>query len=279
MILIADSGSTKTDWKLVSNSSEMNFQTPGINPVFQDKTEIVSTQQPFFTTIPSQSIQRVYFYGAGCLPGLPTQTVHEALNLLFPQAIIEVADDMLGAARALLHNSAGIACILGTGANSCLYNGRQITDKIPALGFILGDEGSGAYLGKELLNQYFKRALPDDLNQAITKELKPNLQQVIQSVYRKEYPNRYLAQYAKFIGIHQNHPHIQELLKKSFATFFEKNVQRYPNYENLPVALTGSIAFHFSEILKEVAKECHIQIKKILANPIQELAAYHQYQK
>ncbi len=276
MIVIADSGSSKADWMFCEAGNETRFQTAGINPFFLNIEEIVEVLKEIDSLPESNQVTTVFYYGAGVIPGKTDRIVSEALERIFPQAEVIVADDMLGAARALLGNKTGIACILGTGANSCVYNGSEISDKIPPLGFILGDEGSGAHLGKLFLNDYFKRGLPADLRQKTVSELHPELTDVLQSVYRGEYPSRFLAAFTLFLGRHVDHLYVQKLLKRSFKAFFERNIERYPRYNLMTVSFTGSIAWHFSDVLKEVATARGITIGKIVEKPIDGLKLYHQ---
>ncbi|QIA07883.1 hypothetical protein [Draconibacterium halophilum] len=217
----------------------------------------------------------MFFYGAGCIKGKTDHVVSEPLQKLFPEATVFVEDDILGAARALLGKSSGIACILGTGTNSCFYNGAEITDKVPTLGFILGDEGSGAYLGKLFINDYFKRAIPEDLKQKMENELHLKLADVLNAVYREEYPSRYLAKFSVFLSENKNHIYVQNLIKRSFTDFFFKNIERYNSFEKYTVNFVGSIAFHYSDLLKEVAFNREIRIGNIIDKPINGLKKYH----
>ncbi|MDX8340127.1 hypothetical protein SLH46_13090 [Draconibacterium sp. IB214405] len=275
MIVIADSGSSKTDWLFISPEKEFSINSPGINPFFQQSDEIFATLSSTFNNINKETVSEVFFYGAGCIKGKNDHVVSDALQKLFTQASVFVEDDMLGAARAVLGNSTGITCILGTGANSCLYNGTEIIDKVPTLGFILGDEGSGAYLGKLFINDYFKRAIPVDLKQKMESELHLELADVLNSVYRQEYPSRYLAKFSAFLGQNKNHIYVQNLIKRSFTDFFFKNIERYDNYKNHSVNFVGSIAYHYSDLLKEVAFNRQIEIGNIIEKPINGLKKFH----
>ena len=275
MIVIADSGSSKTDWLFMSSEKEYIISTHGINPFFQQTDEIFATLSSTFTNDQKKEVSEVYFYGAGCIKGKTDQIVSEALKRVFPKALIAVEDDILGASRALLGKSSGIACILGTGTNSCLYNGSEIVDKVPTLGFILGDEGSGAYLGKLLLNDYFKRAVPETLKQKMENELHLELADVLNSVYREEYPSRYLAKFSEFISKNRNQNYVQNLIKRSFTDFFFRNIERYNDYQNYTVNFVGSIAYYYSDLLKEVAFNRKIEIGNIIDKPINGLKKFH----
>ena len=275
MIVIADSGSSKTDWLFMSPEKEYIISTHGINPFFQQTEEIFATLSSTFTNDQKEEVSEVYFYGAGCIKGKTDHFVADALKKVFPKASITVNDDILGAARALLGKSSGIACILGTGTNSCLYNGSEIIDKVPTLGFILGDEGSGAYLGKLLMNDYFKRAIPKDLKSKMEGELHLELADVLNAVYRQEYPSRYLAKFSEFLGKNKNHIYVQNLVKRSFTDFFFKNIERYNDYKNYNVNFVGSIAHHYSDLLKEVAFNRQIEVGNIIDKPINGLKTFH----
>nr|WP_321357336.1 hypothetical protein [uncultured Draconibacterium sp.] len=275
MIVIADSGSSKTDWLFMSLEKEFIINTQGINPFFQQTEEIFATLSNTFTIDQKEEVSEVHFYGAGCIKGKTDHVVSDALTKVFPNASIAVEDDILGAARALLGKSSGIACILGTGTNSCLYNGSEIVDKVPTLGFILGDEGSGAYLGKLLMNDYFKRAVPEDMKQKMESELHLEMADVLNSVYRQEYPSRYLAKFSEFLSENRNHIYVQNLIKRSFTDFFFRNIERYNDYQNYTVNFVGSIAYHYSDLLKEVAFNRKIEIGNIIEKPINGLKKFH----
>lgn len=276
MIIIADSGSSKTDWLILKEKELLKkIETSGINPFFQDTEEIIKMLSPVFSEMAKSEISEIFFYGAGCIKGKSDTTIIKALEKVFPTSQIEVEDDMLGAARAVLGKNEGIACILGTGANSCYYNGVNIIDKVPTLGFILGDEGSGAHIGKFFLNDYFKRALPKDIQEKAEKELALEMPEVLTAVYKGEYPSRYLSQFSKFLAKNKTHVYTHNLIKRSFSEFFFRNIERYNNYKNVKVNFVGSIAFNYSAILKEVAFEREIEIGKIIEKPIDGLKIYH----
>lgn len=276
MIIIADSGSSKTDWLILEGNKLIEkIETPGINPFFQNTKEITAMLSPVFAKIKQPANSEVFFYGAGCIKGKSDTTIIKSLENVFPAASIEVEDDMLGAARAVLGNEKGIACILGTGANSCLYNGREIIDKVPTLGFILGDEGSGAHIGKFFLNDYFKRALPKDIKAKADAVLGLEMPEVLTAVYKGEYPSRYLSQFSKFLAANKTHVYTHNLIKRCFSEFFFRNIERYDNYKSVNTNFVGSIAFNYSAILKEVAFERDIKIGKIIEKPIDGLKSYH----
>lgn len=276
MKLIADSGSSKAEWIVLNTDGTTDtVMTSGINPFFQQTNDIVEQIEPIFSDAQKKQVTEVYFYGAGVIKGQTDQTIIDALVVVFPNATYSVEDDMLGAARALLGNEHGIACILGTGANSCLYSGNKIMDKVPTLGFILGDEGSGAYLGKIFLNHYFKRAMPADLTELVDKELGLEWPKVLQSVYKEAYPSRFLATFSKFIAAHKTHPFLHQMLVDAFSTFLQKNVMRYRDFKKHEVGFVGSVAHYYVDELKEASVKLNVKVGKVLQRPIDGLMDFH----
>jgi len=288
MILIADSGSTKTDWILVaSDGTQTELHTDGINPA-RDARDIIYNvlYHDLLTQIPSdisrEELSRsgcqgsegaVYFYGAGCIEPF-SQTVRSVLKDLFPCCKVEVESDLLGAARALCGHEPGIACILGTGSNSCLYDGRDIIMHTPPLGYILGDEGSGSFLGKVLVNGLFKGVLPDELKQAFCNKYDMELPGIIEHVYREPSANRFLASLVPFIVEHRNHPSIHDLLVDAFRQFFVRNVAIY-GHKEMPIHCVGGIAYQFADELSEAAASEGMQMGRIMLRPIQSIVQYH----
>ena len=278
MIIIADSGSTKTDWCLVQWEGlearvEGEIQTEGINPVHMTHDEIVRIVRK--VTSSSLAPADVFFYGAGCTGDNATR-VQQILSaeLQIPLDSVHVHSDMLGAARAVCGHEAGIACILGTGSNSCLFDGTAIIDNIPPLGYILGDEGSGAVLGKLFLNALFKRELPDELCQHFLNETGQTYEAIIERVYRKPLANRYLASVSTFIGNHlADYSQLEQLVIDNFRAFFRKNIARYGRTD-LPVGAIGSIAFHYQQQLRAAAAIEGFRMGNIIKSPMQGLIEY-----
>lgn len=276
MILIADSGATKTDWCYDAiGGTYMQVQTEGINPFHQSAEyirHILEDQLVPRCTVLADTCTGIFFYGAGCLPSV-SAPVTEALQDLFPKAHIEVETDLLGAARALCQHRPGIACILGTGSNSCLYDGERITQNISPLGYILGDEGSGAYLGKHFVADCLKSQLPLKLRDALLDTLRLDPQGIIERVYRHPQANRFLASLAPFIHAHKNDPEVHTFLLQHFGEFFRRNVLLYSR--RLPVSFVGSIAWHFRAEIEEAATCCGLCTGTFLQNPIKKLVEYH----
>lgn len=276
MILIADSGATKTDWCLGKNKADAQVvQTQGINPFHQSKEHIAQVLiEELLPQLPTdEHITHIHFYGAGCTPE-KSLIVKEELAKLFPDAIIDVQSDLLGAARALCGKEKGIACILGTGSNSCFYDGGKITANVSPLGYILGDEGSGANLGKKLVGDCLKGIMPSDIRQAFLEETGLTPTDIIEKVYRQPQANRFLASLTPFLSAHRNIPEIQALLLSSFTEFFRRNVMQYA-YETVEVHFTGSIAWYFQEEVKKAAQALNIRTGQFIKNPIHGLAKFH----
>jgi N-acetylglucosamine kinase-like BadF-type ATPase len=275
MRLIADSGSTKVDWRAIhSDGSVQEITTAGINPFFQTEEQIVYELQQNLLPDISASVNEIHFYGAGVSSPEKVLVLQNCFRKVFPKARSNAYTDLLAAARALCGKKPGIAAILGTGANSCFYDGNEIVDNVPACGFILGDEGSGAVLGKKFISDYLKRQLPSDLNTLFDQKYNLNYNSIIERVYRQPFPNRYLATFSVFLHQNKTNPYVSKLLKTSFEEFFTRNVMQY-DYKKYPVNLVGSVAFHYEDIIKDVAKGLGIKIGNILQSPIDGLAEYH----
>lgn len=278
MLLVADSGSTKTAWRLVDKNKKIeHFHTEGLNPYFKSHGEIIEEIQgnliPHFHK--EVRVKNIFFYGAGCSSKEKCELVKDALLQCFPGAVVTVEHDILGAARATCGNAEGIVCILGTGSNSCLYNGKKIMNVIGGLGYILGDEGSGAHLGKSLLSAYLNHELPNDLHELFEKVYRLTKEEIDKRVYEMPLANRFLASFSKFIGDHKEHPFLAKMIELCLDLFFVKHVCRYPEYNSKPVHFVGSVAYYYGEILKKTALKKEIIVGKILPYPVEELTLYH----
>jgi len=275
MLLIADSGSTKVDWRaLHSDGSVQEVTTAGINPFFQTEEQIIYELQQHLLPDVSASVNEIHFYGAGVSSPEKVLVLQNCFRKVFPKARAFAYTDLLAAARALCGHTPGIAAILGTGANSCFYDGKDIVDNVPACGFILGDEGSGAVLGKKFISDYLKRQLPAEISTLFTQKYGLNYNSIIERVYRQPFPNRFLATFSVFLNENRTDPYINRLLKTNFEEFFTRNIIQY-DYKKYSVNLVGSVAFHYSEIIKEVAAQNKIKIGTILKSPIDGLVEYH----
>ncbi len=277
MILIADSGSTKTNWSVVEHGELLQqISTKGINPFFQSEEEIGNEiAASLLPQLKSQELDTVYFYGAGCIFD-KVDTVRCAISKnLRVKGDIEVCTDMLAAARGLCGHDAGIACILGTGSNSCYYDGVNIVSNVSPLGFILGDEGSGANLGKLLVGDLLKNQMTPGLKEKFLKQFNLTPADIIDRVYRKPFPNRFLASLSPFLAENIQEPCVHALVLNSFKSFLKRNVMQYENYRNSKVHFIGSVAFYYKETLAEAVCEMGIQLGTILKSPMEGLIAYH----
>ncbi|NDV64171.1 ATPase [Bacteroides sp. 224] len=272
MILIADSGSSKTDWCVVKNGQLIRqVFTKGINPFYQSKEEIrEEIDKSLLPRLDTNIFDYIYFYGAGCIPE-KYPMIQDVLSSCFQVSkSIEINSDMLGAARGLCGDNPGIVCILGTGSNSCFYNGKEITTHVSPLGFILGDEGSGAVLGKLLISDLLKNQLSAKLKEKFLFQYNLTIPEIIEKVYRKPFPNRFLASVSPFLLENIQEEEIRTLVSNAFKAFFQRNVMQY-DYPNYQVHFVGSVAFYYQRILKETAKELGIKIGSIVQSPMQGL--------
>jgi len=272
MILIADSGSTKTTWAKISSQDIVSMRnTVGLNPHTTTIDEIAST----FTFIREEwgdSFSNIFFYGAGCGSEVSRNMIAEQLQRVFVHATIIVDSDLKGACIASLGNKEGMVGILGTGSNVCYYDGRNEMKRLPSLGYILGDEGSGNHIGRLLLKSYFENSMPDELRSSMQKHFNMDYCEVIDNIYSKPHPNAYLASFAPFALENNSHPFIRALVQESFAQYFKHQVLPLGNY---PIHLVGSVAYHFKEELLKVADSMGVVVESpILKTPIEGLVEY-----
>ena len=277
-ILIADSGSTKTDWIAKPFSGEaIQFQSAGLNPFYQTEQEVIAVLEKDVTPNFPFEIDQIFFYGAGCADENSSRPITNGLSSCIPSAkIIEVASDMLGAARGLCGREAGLACILGTGANNAFYDGEKIVRSIGSLGFWLGDEGSGSYLGKTLVVHFLQNELPADLHEKFAAQY-PGLDRlvVLNYAYKKPYPNRYFASFSQFIAENRTHSFLQDLLANAFGLFADKYICKHSEAFHVPIHFTGSIAFYYQDILKAVLESKNLRPGRILRSPLEGLLHYY----
>jgi N-acetylglucosamine kinase-like BadF-type ATPase len=274
-ILVADSGSTKTQWVLFRNDKkEAPFITSGINPFYQDTENIVDTIEK--TLLKNVIIQpdNIFFYGAGCA-NQKQEIVMNAIKHIYPASEVFVGSDLLGAARSLCQDKSGIACILGTGSNSCFYDGKEIVAHVSPLGYILGDEGSGAVLGKTLISDILKNQLPEIVSQRFFDTYQLNVNSILDSAYKQPFPNRYLAQFAKFIGDNIEIPEVENIVLESFEEFITRNVLQYEQVKTTELYFTGSIAWYFQEQLIRTLEKFGLKAAKITKAPLDDLITYH----
>ena len=276
MILIADSGSTKTDWAVVDDGRMVaSMATQGINPFHQDTDNIVAViETELLPKMGDIYPEEIYFYGSGCRED-KVEMMCSILGRAFPHcARIEAQGDLLAAARAVCGANEGIACIMGTGANSCLYDGKRVVENTPPLGYILGDEGSGAVLGKLFVNALFKGQLPESLKDEWLAETGLSLNIIINKVYREPLANRFLASTSKFIRQHLEVKQLEEMVVDNFREHFRRNVNRYGR-KDLPVGAIGSVAYYYREQLEKAAMAEGYSLGKVMRSPMDGLMRYH----
>lgn len=286
-ILIADAGSTKVEWVILNSENEVEARitTHGINALMAEPADLLTHFKKARSLMHIASpVSSIHYYGAGCATQAICSKVKNALQEVWgtngsesekSDLTINVESDLVGAARALLGNTPGIACIMGTGSNSCLYDGEKITSNVPSLGFILGDEGSGAALGKRLVADAFKGQLPELVKDHFLSLYELTLEEILDYTYRRPAANRFLASLVPFLKDHIWNPYVYSLVREEFASFLKRNVAMYPGSRTLPLSFTGSIAFHFSDILKEVAENEGFKVGKICKSPMEGLIEYH----
>lgn len=277
MILIADSGSSKTDWRLIDNNGAVKqHRGIGFNPTYQTREEMISLLHDDFILKISNDVDQIHYYGAGCSSESGRGQVDFALSSIFPKSDIVIEHDLLAAARATCGHDLGIVCILGTGSNSCDYNGDKITDAVPAPGYVLGDFGGGSSIGRKFLQDFIYREMPESMYQKVHDQLDLSYDEIIRGVYRSPFPNRYMASFCKFLTENKTDPYCYLLFLDAFREFFEKYVMKFDGFQEKPVNFVGSIAFHNSDILRNAAVDLGIHVNLILESPIAGLTLYHQ---
>lgn len=277
-ILIADAGSTKVDWVLISGSGDVisKYTSDGLNALLAEIEDVEKSLSDVKEKLGDVSpLGEIHYYGAGCATPRICDKMKEAINNTWPCSSIFVNSDLLGAARSLFADREGIACILGTGSNSCLYNGKEIAKNVPSLGYILGDEGSGSALGKRLVADAFKEQLPDNVRSKFLDNYRLSLQEILDNVYRSQAPNKFFASLVPFISQNIWNPYIYELVHREFTTFFKRNVAMYPGAHQLKVGFIGGIAFNFEKILREAASEIGYSVADVKQSPIAGLIEFH----
>ena len=281
MKLIADSGSTKTDWRLLGKKQSIyKYTTQGFNPYFQSSEElsfiIKNELLPQFETPVNQSHMKIHFYGAGCGNDAKKGTVYFSLHKEFPLAEIEINSDMLAAARATSGRKEGIIAILGTGANTCFYDGDEIEQSIASLGYVLGDEGSGAHIGKTFIQAFLNKEMPKELSKRFAERFKLGKDEILDAVYKQPNPNRFLGSFSKFIYQNLKEQFVIDLVAGCFGQFFDKQICKYDMYKEVKLSCVGSVAFYYSNILRAVATNKGVNIETIIESPISGLALFHQ---
>lgn len=274
--LIADSGSTKCEWCLLNNGKKKTIITQGISPYFLSTEQIIELlQKELMPKLKNVVIDEVYYYGTGLSNTNNIKSVKTALKKLFTVAKIDVNHDLLAAARALCGDKKGIACILGTGSNSCYYNGKKIVKNSPGLGYVLGDEGSGAYLGKKVIQYYLYNTFDEDLMNRFNKQFNTNKTEILESVYKKPLANRYLATFAKFLADNRGHFMVENIIEDCLNDFFFTHLNKYSESWTSPIHFVGSVAFGFKDVLQDLCNSYELELGKVLKKPMEGLINYH----
>ena len=276
IILISDCGATKSEWCLIGRGKIKTVITQGISPYFLDTEQItqllLKELKPGLKNIQPEEI---YYYGTGCANPTNVKSVKKALAKVFPASAIDVNHDLMAAARALCGKSKGIACILGTGSNSCYFNGKKIIRNSPGLGYVLGDEGSGAYLGKKVIQYYLYGTFDDELRGRFDLTYMTNAPEILENVYKKPLPNRYLAGFTKFLADNRGHYMIENIIEDGLNDFFFNHLCKYREIWTLPVSFAGSVAFGFKDVLQQLCDSYEFELGKVMKNPMEGLIAYH----
>ncbi len=275
-ILIADSGSTKTQWCLLKDGKRKNITTQGISPYFlNDETLGNILREELLPKIKDIQVDEVFFYGTGCSNPENISLIKRSLKKIFSSAHINIQHDLMGAAHALCGTEKGITCILGTGSNSCYYNGKRIVKNSPGLGYILGDEGSGAYMGKKVVQHYLYNTFDEDLLDRFKAKYSETTVEILDNVYKKALPNRYLAGFTVFLIENRGHYMIENIIEDSLNDFFFNHIFKYRESWTLPVHFTGSVAYGFRDVIIQMCNDFEINAGKIIKEPMSELIKFH----
>jgi N-acetylglucosamine kinase-like BadF-type ATPase len=281
LILIADSGSTKTDWRLLVNKEvSHSFKTQGFNPFFIGSEDIKAELEVELLPNLSEktdigSITNIFFYGAGCSSIANKEIVSKALNRVFTNAHIEIEHDLLGATRSVCGKQEGVSAILGTGSNSCFYDGKQIVDNIPSLGYMLGDEGSGSHIGKALIRGVMYQEAPVGIKDKFYDHYAITEKELIAKIYNTDLPNRYLAKFSQFVGDNLSEPYLQNIVLQSFDAFFRAHITKYKDFANKKLNCVGSVGYYYKELLTEVADFYKMEVGTVISAPMDGLAEFH----
>jgi N-acetylglucosamine kinase-like BadF-type ATPase len=274
--LIADSGSTKAEWCIIGKGRGKTIFTDGISPYFLSSDQIIDLlQTQLMPGIGKTNVDEVWFYGTGCKNPVNRKSVEKAIKHHFPNAKVSVDHDLMGAARAVCGERKGVACILGTGSNSCFYNGRKIVKNSPGLGYVLGDEGSGAYLGRKVLQYYLYNTFDEDLRSRFDAKYVTTASEILDNVYKKPLPNKYLASFALFLAENRGHYMVENIIEDGLNDFFFNHIYKYRESWKYPLYFVGGIAYGFRDVLLEMAAGYELEVGKILKNPMEGLVEYH----
>ena len=274
--LIADSGATKAEWCLLEKNKSKKIFTQGISPYFLDSEQITQLlEKELKPKIKNAEVAEIFYYGTGCANPANAAIVKKSLQKVFPKVKANVTHDLMAAARALCGRKRGIACILGTGSNSCYYDGKKIVRNSPGLGYVLGDEGSGAYLGKKVLQHYLYGFFDSNLMARFDAAYTTNGVEILENVYKKPMPNRYLSQFAKFLADNRGLPMIEDIIRDGLNDFLVTHVRRYKEASRLPINFAGGVAFGFQDVLQQLCQTYGLMPGKILKTPMEGLIEFH----
>lgn len=274
--LIADCGSTKTEWCLLKGKKKTIFNSTGMSPYFVSDIQMEDIiRREVMPQLKKSKVEEVHYYSTGCGNIENVKMVRKTLKTFFPGSLINVETDITGAARALCGNEKGVVCILGTGSSACYYNGKRIIKNRPGLGFILGDEGSGAYLGKKVIQYYLYDTLDDDLRARFDAKFVTNTNEILDAVYKQPFANRYLASFAIFLAENRGNYMIENIIEDGLTEFFITHIRRFSESWKFPVHFTGGIAFGFRDVCAEMCKRFNFQIGNIMKNPMEGLVTFH----
>lgn len=278
MKFVVESGSTKANWAMVNTEGNIvnTFDTMGFNPFFHS-SEFIGKQIRKNEALSSTAaiVDEVYFYGAGCSSDHYKQIVAHGLMQVFTQASIHVDHDLVAAAFSTYTGEPCISCIIGTGSNSCFFDGHTLHEEVPALAYILGDEGSGSYFGKKLLTDYLYKKLPQSIADDFEDSYLLSKAIVFENVYQKPHANVYLAAFTPFVGKHKSHPYFAQMIREGMNLFLQNHVCCFENYKEVPTHFVGSVAYHFGEELQQAASALEVKMGNIICQPIEQLVAYH----
>src|SRR5689334_10687126 len=273
--LIADSGATKAEWILLNGSTKKTFFTQGISPYFLSVDQISGLIQEELAGQLDKEVDQVFYYGTGCANPENVKNVKKAIHTVFGKATVHVQTDLMAAARAVCGREKGIACILGTGSNSCYYDGKTIVKNSPGLGYVLGDEASGAYLGKKVVQYYLYNTFDEDLRARFDARFVTTTSEILDNVYKKPLANRYLASFALFLAENRGHYMIENIIEDGLNDFFFQHLNKYNEVWKYPVSFVGSVADGFRDVIQTLCASYEFELGTILKNPMQGLITYH----
>lgn len=278
MVAIVDSGSTKSDWVILDDFKKefLKTETIGFNPNFINRELIVpEIEKNSSLILVKNSITKIFFYGSGCGVKQNCETIEEELKKIFTKAEIVVREDLMAAAYAAYGGKPAVVCILGTGSNSCYFDGENLKIELPSLGFLMGDEGSGSAIGKQLVRRYFMKKLPADLHTEFEQSYGLKIEEVLNNMYHSPRPNAWLADFNKFVIERKEHPYFKNMVYEEMKNFFEYQVIPYEESKDAEINFIGSIAYYYEHILRSVAEEFQLHVGHVVQKPIESLVDYH----